>query len=152
MYKISVEVPMHQNYLQIEAPTGYLNQWTFSSFWTISLANGALTPVSGGPAETTDPVIIGSPDGSYAMGAFMESCNGEQYVHYARFDFPNSVSAAATSKWSVVYRNEQGIPAGFVINVATVLCIGTLSAVQTCMVNVAKQTGYVNCAGRCLKN
>jgi len=148
-YLISIRVPEHQSYLQVEAPTGYMPQHTFSSFWTISLATGRLTAVSGGPAETTDPVIIGSPNGAYAMGAYIASCNNEQYAHYARFDFPSPDGAWATSKWSNVWRGYEGIEPGTVVAFESILCVGSLADVQSCMVQMAQKTGYINCAGRC---
>jgi len=142
LYELTVVVPMAQSYLQVEAPTGYLNQDTFSSFWSINLATGVMSAINGGPGELPIPVVIGSPSQTYAMGAYMARVNGQQYVSYARFDFPNPVAAAATSKWSVVYR-ANNLPAGYAINVFSVICLGSLQATQNCMFNTARTGGYV---------
>jgi hypothetical protein len=144
-YLISITVPEFQAYLQVEAPTGYMPE-NFNSFWLINLANGQLSQVNTGPAETLTPVIIATPDQQYAMGAYLASAM-RPYVHYARFNFPNSYAPAATSKWSVVWRDYYGIAPGTTVSFETIICIGSLQQVQTCMVQMASKTGYVTCTG-----
>lgn len=138
---MSSTVPNHQTYLQFEAPTGYMPE-TFSSFWTLNLANGQLAAIDQGPGETPDPVIISTPDQTHAMGAYLAGAPTD-YVHYARFNFP----AQGTSKWSVVWRISSNINAGTVFSFETMICVGSLAEVQSCMITLSQKTGYIPCNG-----
>jgi len=142
-YLITVVSPENQAYLQIEAPTGYMPS-QFSSFWLINLDNGQLQPVNQGPAETTQPVIIGTPDEKFAMGAYLAAAP-VAYAHYARFYFPGS-DPYATSKWSIVWRTWNGVTPGQNLSFSSTICVGNLTNVQTCMVQAAQKTGYVHCS------
>jgi len=141
-FLISIISPENQSYLQVEAPTAYLPD-SFSSFWLIDLTSGQLTPTSAGPGETADPVIIGTPTGSYAMGAYLASAN-VPYVKYARFFFPGP-EPYGTSKWSVVWRTWSGVTPGMTLSFASYICLGTLAEVQSCMVQAAHNSGFVRC-------
>jgi len=143
-FLISVDVPEHQSYLQIEAPTGYMPGDTyFNTFWTINLQNGTLTQVNAGPAETLDPVIISTPDRQYAMGAYI-AIAPSVYAHYARFNFPNPNTAWATSKWSNVWRGTMNFTPGQVLSFESIICVGNLGTVQSCMTTMASKTGWVH--------
>jgi len=145
LFLISAYIPDNQPYIQVEAPTGYLDYNYFNYFYTINLATGVLSGlnINTAPNEGPDPVIIATNDGSHAIGAFLQSTNGAQYASYARYAFPSNVPGAATSKWSVVNRNSGGIAAGTTLQYTSVICVGTLQIVQSCMYNVAQQTGFV---------
>jgi len=142
-YLISIKVPERQSYLQVEAPTGYMPE-DFDTFWNINLINGQIVQTNQGPGEDKDfPVIIATQDQRFAMGAFLLGAPSS-YVHYVRYYFPYG-PAQGTSKWSVVWRGLDGVSAGQTISFDTVICVGTLQMVQSCMFSVARSRGYIHC-------
>jgi len=142
-YLISIKIPEHQPYLQVEAPTGYMPV-DFNTFWNINLSNGQISPTTQGPGEDKDdPVIISTQDHQFAMGAFLLGAP-LSYVHYARFYFPYGPEAG-TSKWSVVWRAYSGVTAGQTISFETIVCLGNLTMVQNCLFAVAQKRGYIRC-------
>lgn len=54
---------------QFEALTGYLPP-EFSTFWQFNPATRKLEPLSDGPGEIKNPVVLATPDGKHAMGIF----------------------------------------------------------------------------------
>jgi len=142
-YLISIKIPENQPYLQVEAPTGYMPV-DFDTFWNINMSNGQIRSTTQGPGEDKDdPVIISTQDQRFAMGAFLVGAP-TSYVHYARFYFPLG-PAAGTSKWSVVWRGLNGVAAGQTISFETIVCLGNLQTVQSCMFSVAQKRGYIHC-------
>jgi hypothetical protein len=82
-----------------EALTGYMTP-EFSDFLAYDLETHAVVPLADGPGEQALPVILATPDHSYAMGIF--SAGLPQPTHskigYGRFRFRDTV------KWNAVYR------------------------------------------------
>lgn len=136
-YLLSSYVPEPQSFIQYEAPTGYMPP-SFNTFFIINLDSGQLMRVGPNTAETTEPVIISTADGTHAMGAYLARAPQSTYAHYARFYF-----AGYTAKWSVVYR-QWGAGVG-TLSFQSIICVGSLAEVQGCMVNVARQSGYIHC-------
>jgi len=134
-FLFSFTVGINEVYIQVEAPTGYLQQ-SFSSFYIINLANGQLQPVNYGPGEQGQPLVFATPDGQHSMGAFLLQAP-TNYRSYARFFFPWG-GQAGTAKWSAVWRGWQSFKAGqFLGNFLTIVCVGSIQEVQTCMTRVA---------------
>ena len=112
-YRVTFSLPAggHRVAAQFEALTGYLPE-EFSSFWEFNPATGKLQPLSDGPGEIKNPVVLATPDGNFAMGIFappqtQPEMNGPTFGRW-RFDWAHVV------KWNCVYRvsNPQGIRAG----------------------------------------
>lgn len=131
-YMFTVVVPESQSWLQFESPTGYM-PIRFGSFYTIDLATGKLQAVDHGPGETPQPVILATSDSAFAMGSFLETYPHADLISYARFYFPSSDPAWATSKWSDVWRSGAGFVAGQRLDFRSVVCLGTLQMVVDCM-------------------
>jgi hypothetical protein len=84
----------------------------FSSFWEFDPATGKLQPLSDGPGEIKNPVVLATPDGQFAMGIFapaqsQPNTTGPTFGRW-RFD------SARVVKWNCVCRveNPAGIRAG----------------------------------------
>jgi len=110
-YTVILHVPEgepHQT-AQIEALTGYMPP-EFSSFWRFDRATGKLAPVSDGPGEIDDPVVLATPDGQYAMGIISMDPAPPHGTGptYGRFRFiPEKVV-----KWNCVFRLHDGVSVG----------------------------------------
>jgi hypothetical protein len=110
-YTVTLHVPEgepHQT-AQIEALTGYMPP-EFSSFWRFDGATGKLAPVSDGPGEINDPIVLATPDGQYAMGILSLDPAPPHGTGptYGRFRFvPEKVV-----KWNCVFRLRDGVAAG----------------------------------------
>lgn len=105
-FLIQVTVPESLSSLTIEAPTGYLTG-AFTSFFTIDVNAGVLSPLSAGPGEQGLPVILADPGGTKAMGAWSPDLPQAAFpgAGYGRWAFPDPGNAAnATNKWNIVFR------------------------------------------------
>jgi hypothetical protein len=91
-------------FAQFEVLTGYMPS-EFSEFWRVSAANGRLARLDDGPGEQSDPVILATKDGFFAMGAV--SMGKPQWIEsepgYGRFRF----TSENVVKWNVVYRHKK---------------------------------------------
>ena len=102
-YDVTFSLPIGEphTYAQFEAVTGYMPA-EFESFWKLDLEGGRLQPLSDGPGEQADPVILATDDGAYAMGVYSPDQPSPGYSHagYGRFRFgPEQVV-----KWNCVFR------------------------------------------------
>jgi hypothetical protein len=112
-YRATFSLPAraHHVYAQFEALTGYMPE-EFSRFWEFNPATGKLQPLSDGPGEIQNPVVLATPDGQFAMGIFARP------VSQAETDGPNfgrwKFDWAHVVKWNCVYRVRaaSGIPDG----------------------------------------
>ena len=70
-YRVTFSLPAgaHHVSAQFEALTGYMPP-EFSSFWEFNPVTGKLQPLSDGPGEINNPVVLAMPDGKFAMGIF----------------------------------------------------------------------------------
>jgi hypothetical protein len=112
-YRVTFSVPpgAHHVSAQFEALTGYMPQ-EFSSFWEFDPATGKLKPLSNGPGEIKNPLVLATPDGKFAMGIFappqsQPDTHGPSFGRW-KFDWAHVV------KWNCVYRvnDPQGIRDG----------------------------------------
>ena len=97
-YNVAFTLPKdeHHTAATFEALTGYMPE-AFSRFWAFDPASGALSPLTDGPGEQPNPVVLATADGAYAMGVYAP---GYQGVGYGRFRFvPEKVT-----KWNCVFR------------------------------------------------
>ena len=110
-YAVTFRVPEgepHQT-AQFEALTGYMPA-EFSTFWRFARATGKLEPLSDGPGEISDPVVLATPDGQSAMGIIAMDAPPPRASGptYGRFRFtPEKVV-----KWNCVFRLRDGVPPG----------------------------------------
>lgn len=122
---------------QIEAPTAYLT-YEFTRYHKL-LSDGSVQdinilaePRAYGPqafygGEQNEPVIISTPDGQYAMGAFSPGQYSVQPT-YAYYHFPSSQPQVATNKWSVVFRLGRIYPGVF--HFRSYIVVGNLEEVR----------------------
>jgi hypothetical protein len=70
-YRVTFTVPPHARHTsaQFEALTGYMPP-EFSRFWRFNPETLKLEPLSDGPGEIKDPVVLATPDGQHAMGIY----------------------------------------------------------------------------------
>ena len=112
-YRVTFTVPKNTPHMsaQFEALTGYLAP-EFSRFWEFNPQTGRLQPLSYGPGEIKNPVVLATPDGKFAMGIFSppQKLPDTRGPNYGRWNFAD----ARVVKWNCVYRvrNDQGIHGG----------------------------------------
>ena len=112
-YNVMFTVPVGEFHTDatFEALTGYMPPG-FSQFLRFDPKSGRLEPISDGPGEIADPVVLTTPGGSHAMGIFAppQDARGMSGPGYGRFRF----NEAHVVKWNCVYRlhDPAGIPAG----------------------------------------
>lgn len=109
-YRVTFSLPPSARHVsaQFEALTGYLPE-TFSRFWQFNSVTGKLEPLSDGPGEIKNSVVLATPDGQFAMGIFalppgQPDTRGPTFGRW-KFDWARVV------KWNCVYRveNSSGI-------------------------------------------
>ena len=112
-YDVTFSMPIgerHQ-YAQFEAVTGYMPA-EFRKFWRYNPKSDEMEPLTDGPGEQPQPVVLSTEDGSYAMGVFSpdQPSEGFENAGYGRFRFP----AQKVVKWNCVLRirDTQGVPPG----------------------------------------
>ncbi len=100
-YNVVFTVPEGEPHQQavFEALTGYMPA-EFSQFWKFDRARGELAPLSDGPGEQSEPVVLATTGGGYAMGIW----SPEADARYGRFRFARE----QVVKWNCVFR--QGGP------------------------------------------
>lgn len=79
-----------------ESLTGYMPP-EFSAFYRFDPVKRTLEPLSDGPGEQADPVVLSTPDGAYAMGIYSPEPMAKGYGRW-RF------VAEKVVKWNCVFR------------------------------------------------
>ena len=107
-YDVTFCVPVGEQhrYAQFEAVTGYM-PIEFETFWRFNPQSGELEPLSDGPGEQRQPVVLATPDGLHAMGVFSpdQPSRGFEGAGYGRFRFPG----AKVVKWNCVFRRRDAM-------------------------------------------
>ena len=102
-YRVTFSVPDGARHIaaQFEALTGYLPP-EFSVFWQFNPATQKLEPLSDGPGEIKNPVVLATPDGQHAMGIFAPPQPQPDITgpSYGRWRF----TAEHVVKWNCVFR------------------------------------------------
>ena len=137
-YESTFIIPDHEfhNRARFETVTGYMPA-DFSVFHHLDRATGELKLLPDGPSGQSDPIVVSTPDGKYAMGIITP-------VLGAPFDGPmygwNHYVPAKVCKWNSVYRieNEDGIKTG-PYRYVSYIPIGTREMVRTALVDLDKQ-------------
>ena len=129
-YRVTFSAPtnVHHVFAQFEALTGYLPA-EFSRFWEFNPSAGKLQPLSAGPGEIKNPVVLATPDGKFAMGIFappqpQPDTGGPSY---GRWNF----AGAGVVKWNCVFRvrNADGLRGGD-YSYRLLVPVGTLAQVE----------------------
>lgn len=129
-YRVTFSVPANARHVfaQFEALTGYLPP-EFNRFGEFNPQTGKLQPLSYGPGEIKNPVVLATPDGKFAMGIFAppQPQPDTSGPSYGRWNFPD----AHVVKWNCVFRvrNPHGIPPGN-YSYRMLVPIGTLAQVE----------------------
>ncbi len=131
-YDVTFSLPIGEHHTQavFEVVTGYMPA-EFSVFWQLQTKTGKLEPLSDGPGEQANPVILATEDGRHAMGIFSPSLPaGMLGPGYGRFRF----AAQRVVKWNCVFRllNPAGVPAGD-YSFRTFIPVGSLEAVRSAL-------------------
>lgn len=102
-YDVTFSLPAGErhHYAQFEAVTGYMPA-EFEKFWRFNSETGQLEPLTDGPGEQRDPVVLATSDGRYAMGVFSpdQPSRGFEQAGYGRFRFQRE----RVTKWNCVFR------------------------------------------------
>jgi hypothetical protein len=112
-YRVTFNVPTNAHHAdaQFEALTGYLPP-EFDTFWQFDPKTLKLEPLSDGPGEINDPVVLATADGKHAMGIFSppQTQPNTTGPTYGRWRF----KAERVVKWNCVFRvrNNDGLPSG----------------------------------------
>ena len=126
-YRVTFLVPKGEGhtYAQFEAVTGYMPP-----------EFGTLKPLTDGPGEQPDPVVLATDDGKYAMGVFSpdQPSKGFERAGYGRFRFAKE----KVVKWNCVFRvrDPKGVAGGdyafrcFVVVGTLADCEATLAALH----------------------
>jgi hypothetical protein len=120
----------HHNQAVFEALTGYMPE-SFSRFWHFEPISQTLEPLTDGPGEQGDPVVLATEDGKHAMGIY----SGErQSKGYGRFRFgPEHVV-----KWNCVFRVTNTMPGGRYTYAMDVV-VGTVEQVRADLAFLSSQ-------------
>jgi hypothetical protein len=138
-YDVMFTVPVGESHTEatFEALTGYMPP-DFSRFLRFDPQSGLLEPISDGPGENPDPVVLAIPDGSHAMGIFAppQDLRGMVGPGYGRFRFNED----RVVKWNCVFRlrNPAGISPGtypFRMHVV----VGDLETVRTSLLALQRE-------------
>jgi hypothetical protein len=112
-YRVTFSVPTNATHVfnQFEALTGYLPP-EFDHFWQFNSQTGKLEPLSAGPGEIKNPVVLATADGKFAMGIFSppQDQPDTSGPTYGRWNFKD----AQVTKWNCVFRvrNANGLRSG----------------------------------------
>ncbi|HEU5070066.1 MAG TPA: hypothetical protein VFV96_06605 [Verrucomicrobiae bacterium] len=132
-YRVTFTVPANAQHTaaQFEALTGYMPP-EFSEFWQFSPAAKKLEPLSDGPGEIRNPVVLATPDGRHAMGIFAppQAQPNTTGPSYGRWKFADH----RVVKWNCVFRvhGAKGLPTGD-YSYRMLVPVGTLSQVEAMM-------------------
>jgi hypothetical protein len=130
-YRATFSVPAdeHHIYGQFEALTGYMPA-EFNSFYEFNPRVQQLQPLSHGPGEIKNPVVLATADGKFAIGIFAVPQKAPDLAgpNYGRWFF----DSAHVAKWNCVFRvrNPQGIRSGD-YHYRLLVPVGTLAQVET---------------------
>ncbi len=129
----TVYVPEDVSSLTLEGPTGYLNG-DLTAFYTVDLDSAILTRIPAAPpGEQQLPLVVATPDGSYAMGSWSpELPQLGNPGGYGKFAFPSRDAANATNKWNIVFRHG-ALAAGTTLSHRAYLVVGSLEDVRVAM-------------------
>jgi hypothetical protein len=112
-YRVTFLVPKGEGhtYAQFEALTGYMPP-EFDTFHRYDPKTGKLQPLTDGPGEQADPVVLATADGKFAMGIFSpdQPSKGYEKAGYGRVRFERE----KVVKWNCVFRvrDPKGVPGG----------------------------------------
>jgi hypothetical protein len=126
-YRVTFLVPKGEGHTlaQFEAVTGYMPP-EFGTFHRFDPKAGKLKPLSDGPGEQPDPVVLATADGKFAMGVYSpdQPSPGFGQAGYGRFRF----KAERVVKWNCVFRvkDPKGV-AGGEYQYRCFLAVGTLA-------------------------
>ena len=128
-YRVTFSVPTTESHVfaQFEALTGYMPA-EFNAFYEFSPQTKKLQPLSRGPGEIKNPVVLATADGRFAMGIFSpENSPGAIGPSYGRWFF----DGAHVAKWNCVFRvrNENGLRGGD-FSYRMLVSIGTVAEVE----------------------
>ena len=129
-YRVTFSVPTNAAHVfnQFEALTGYLPP-EFDHFWQFNRPTGQLEPLSAGPFEINNPVVLATADGEFAMGIFSPPQNQPDTSGptYGRWNFV----AEKVTKWNCVFRvrNANGLRGGD-YTYRMLVPVGTLGQVE----------------------
>jgi len=102
-YRVTFSVPASARHTsaQFEALTGYMPP-EFSAFWQFNPMTQKLEPLSDGPGEIKNPVVLATPDGKHAMGIFAppQPQTDTTGPSYGRWRFTDH----RVVKWNCVFR------------------------------------------------
>ena len=99
-YNVTFSLPTTAHHIdaQYEVLTGYMPP-EFSKFWQFNPRTRQLEPLTDGPGEINNPVVLATPDGKFAMGIFAPPTN-TGHPSYGRWKFDQ----ARVVKWNCVFR------------------------------------------------
>ena len=138
-YRVAFVLPKNEShtYAQFEAVTGYLPA-EFKTFLHFDAKEERLKPLSDGPGEQSDPVVLSTEDGKFAMGIYSpdQPSKGFEKAGYGRFRFENE----QVVKWNCVFRvrNAKGVPPGEYA-FRCFLVVGTQADCATTLLALAKE-------------
>jgi hypothetical protein len=135
-YRTTFLIPAEKHtFAQFEAVTGYMPP-EFGTFRAFDAATGKLKPLSDGPGEQAEPVVLSTADGGHAMGVYSpdQPSAGFEKAGYGRFRF----EAEKVVKWNCVFRltSATALPGGehqfrcFVVVGTAADCAATLAALH----------------------
>jgi hypothetical protein len=129
-YRVTFSIPENARHTsaQFEALTGYMPP-QFERFWRLNRNSRKLEPLSDGPGEIPEPVVLATADGSHAMGIYAppQPQPNTAGPTYGRWRF----TAERVVKWNCVFRvqNAAGITPGD-FSYRMLVPIGTLAEVE----------------------
>ncbi len=129
-YRVTFSVPTNAHHVlaQFEALTGYMPA-EFNSFYEFDPPTKKLKPLSYGPGEIKNPVVLATADGKFAMGIFSppQPRAEARGPSYGRWNFAD----ARVVKWNCVFRvqNATGISGGN-YSYQMLVPVGTLAEVE----------------------
>ncbi len=130
-YRVTFTVPPHARHTsaQFEALSGYMPP-EFSRFWQFNPETLKLEPLSDGPGEIKNPVVLATPDGKHAMGIFAPPQSQQHTTGptYGRWRFTEH----RVVKWNCVFRvqDQQALRPGD-YSYRMLVPIGTVAQVET---------------------
>lgn len=143
-YDVTFGVPVGEkhHHAQFEAVTGYM-PIEFETFWKFNPQSGELEPLSDGPGEQPQPVVLATPDGSHAMGVFSpdQPSHGFENAGYGRFRFPG----AKVVKWNCVFRMRDAINgiASRDYSFRNFIAVGDLATVKASLIELHREFARV---------
>ena len=122
-YDVTFTLPKGETHEQavFKSLTGYMPA-EFSRFWHYDFAKKALMPLSDGPGEQNDPVVLATENGEYARGIYSPE---KMPKGYGRWRFTQE----RVVKWNCVFRVANPGP-GTSYTFRHFVAVGTLAQVQ----------------------